>query len=221
MSEKYTLYLHICPNGKRYVGITCIKPEHRWNNGKGYKGQFFYNAVQKYGWNNISHTILFRDLSRKTAEETERFLIALWNTNDRRFGYNRDSGGSLEKKATIETRRKMSEAHKGEKHHMYGKHHPPETRQLIAAAHNGVKLSAEHRLKISLGGKGRLFSEEHRKKIGNARSRAVVNLDTGEVFSSLTAAAQKKQGKPKHSLRLPSWRSEHLLRLPLGLLQRR
>lgn len=31
------LYMHISPNGKKYVGITCQKPEGRWRKGEGYK----------------------------------------------------------------------------------------------------------------------------------------------------------------------------------------
>lgn len=30
------LYMHICPNGKKYVGITIQEPNQRWRDGKGY-----------------------------------------------------------------------------------------------------------------------------------------------------------------------------------------
>ena len=32
----WTVYRHIAPSGKVYIGITCQKPEYRWNNGNGY-----------------------------------------------------------------------------------------------------------------------------------------------------------------------------------------
>ena len=35
--NNYTVYCHIFPNGKRYVGITKQKPEYRWDNGNGYR----------------------------------------------------------------------------------------------------------------------------------------------------------------------------------------
>ena len=35
----YTVYKHICPNNKVYIGITVKKPEVRWNKGLGYKKQ--------------------------------------------------------------------------------------------------------------------------------------------------------------------------------------
>lgn len=28
------LYMHICPNGKKYVGITIQEPNQRWRDGK-------------------------------------------------------------------------------------------------------------------------------------------------------------------------------------------
>ena len=54
MEQNYTVYMHICPNGKRYIGITKLKPQERWGNGKSYKGCVLFNkAIQKYSWQNI------------------------------------------------------------------------------------------------------------------------------------------------------------------------
>ena len=56
---KYCVYRHTSPSGKVYIGQTCLKPEYRWRNGKGYKTQIlFYRAIKKYGWDNISHQII-------------------------------------------------------------------------------------------------------------------------------------------------------------------
>ena len=33
----YTVYKHISPSGKVYIGITKRKPEYRWNKGKSYR----------------------------------------------------------------------------------------------------------------------------------------------------------------------------------------
>lgn len=45
--NKYCVYKHTLPNEKIYIGITSQNPIYRWDNGKGYKGQFFYNAIKK------------------------------------------------------------------------------------------------------------------------------------------------------------------------------
>lgn len=52
----YTVYMHITPSGKMYIGITGRNPLKRWgSNGSGYKGQAFSNAIKKYGWDNMEH----------------------------------------------------------------------------------------------------------------------------------------------------------------------
>ena len=62
MSEKkqktWSVYVHVFPNGKRYVGITGRPVKERWKNGSGYHGQVVENAIKKYGWDNIKHEIL-------------------------------------------------------------------------------------------------------------------------------------------------------------------
>lgn len=57
-------------------------------------------------------------------------------------------------KHTKESRKKLSEAHKGQKSSWYGKHLPDEMRHNISEAHKGKKLTAETRNKISLSSKG-------------------------------------------------------------------
>ena len=61
MENTYSVYKHTNKvNGKVYIGITYNKPEVRWgSNGIGYKRQLFWNAIQKYGWDNFTHEILF------------------------------------------------------------------------------------------------------------------------------------------------------------------
>ena len=94
--EQYTVYMHICPNNKRYVGITRRNPRRRWGScGQRYKehNKHFYNAIQKYGWENIQHEIIAEEVTKKTAEWLEKYYIALYQTTDRRFGYNHAQGG--------------------------------------------------------------------------------------------------------------------------------
>ncbi len=42
---------------------------------------------------------------------------------------------------SIETRKKMSDAHKGKNNHFYGKHHTEETKKKLSLAHSGKKLN--------------------------------------------------------------------------------
>jgi hypothetical protein len=92
----YCVYLHTNKiNGKKYFGITCLKPEKRWNSGKGYstKQPRLYSAIKKYGWNNFAHEVLFDGLTKDQAIELEIKLIKEYNTTNVAFGYNNTIGG--------------------------------------------------------------------------------------------------------------------------------
>lgn len=169
----YCVYRHTAPNGKVYIGVTSQKPHKRWDYGHGYRSnKHFWNAIQKYGWSNMKHDVLFEGLSRREAACVEIELIALYRSYDRRFGYNIALGGSLNtcseetriklsnshkgKELSEEQRRKISEAVSGEKHPFFGKHHTLETRTRLSEAQKGnkpwctgLKLTDEHRAKIS------------------------------------------------------------------------
>ena len=113
----WKVYVHINKiNGKRYVGITSQKPEYRWNNGRAYKrNPHFNSAILKYGWDNFEHTVLYDFLSEEEAKRIEIELIAKWNTQDNRYGYNIAAGGESSSGYILseEVRKRISEAHKG------------------------------------------------------------------------------------------------------------
>ena len=93
-NKAYFVYKHTFPNDKVYIGITSYeKPNGRWRNGKGYKSQYVYRAINKYGWENIKHEILFENLSKVEAEAKEVELIAKYKSNNSKYGYNIENGG--------------------------------------------------------------------------------------------------------------------------------
>lgn len=131
----YTLYRHITPSNKVYVGITCRKPKWRWNHGKGYRRgdqPYFARAIEKYGWDNIKHEILFEGLTEEKAKRFEIELIRFYKMLA--MSYNMTDGGdghrgTYDRSHIIvseETRKKMSESHKGmfvgKLNPMYGRH---------------------------------------------------------------------------------------------------
>ena len=135
MKKEWTVYKHTAPNGKVYIGITCRKPEYRRKNGKGYIGQIFGRAIEKYGWDNIQHEIIAEGLTKEEAGQMEIELIAKYRSNDSRFGYNDESGGFTPKQS-YKTKKKNSEAHKGkcggENNGFYGKKHTDETKKKLS-----------------------------------------------------------------------------------------
>lgn len=93
-NRKFWVYIHTCPNGKKYVGVTTqYYPYVRWDCGRGYKnGQPFYQAVLEFGWNNIQHEV-FEVSSEEEMYEKEKEFIARYNTTDPARGYNIAKGG--------------------------------------------------------------------------------------------------------------------------------
>ncbi|MCQ2740282.1 MAG: GIY-YIG nuclease family protein [bacterium] len=90
-NDLYCVYYHKNKfNGKIYVGQTIHQdnPNLRWKYGKGYTRGLFADAIQKYGWDNFEHYVVKDNLTRKEADILEKKLITLYNTTNRKFGYN-------------------------------------------------------------------------------------------------------------------------------------
>lgn len=86
--REYTVYMHMFPNGKSYVGMTSQPLSLRWRNGSGYKFGSVRDAIQEFGWENVKHYILFRGLDRDTALFVESYYIKTRHTYLPDYGYN-------------------------------------------------------------------------------------------------------------------------------------
>lgn len=162
----YTVYRLTSPSKKVYIGITSQPVNKRWNKGTGYKRcPAMYNAIKKYGWENIKKEILLENTTENEAKELETLLIKLHRSNVSKYGYNRTEGGDGTKGhyPSEETRRKMGEAHKGNKYCL------------------GKKLSEERKRQIS----------EREKGAKNPRARKVICLETLKVYDTLTQAREE------------------------------
>ena len=114
----FFIYIHICPNGKRYVGTTQRLPQERWDSGHGYRqNKHFTAAIRKYGWANIKHEV-FEVSSIEDMYYGEKYLISYYNTTNPSYGYNKSIGGEKSSYGyrwhhTEDAKRKISEANKG------------------------------------------------------------------------------------------------------------
>ena len=192
----YCVYKHTSPSGKSYIGLTCQGMERRARKGEGYREcTAFYNAIQKYGWDNFSHEVLEDHLSFEEACEKERRYIAEYQSLTSQNGYNLENGGRVNTAVSEETKKKIAKT-------LTGRKRPPmseETRRRISKAHTGKKpppKSEETRRKLSEAHKGRVFSKEHCRRIGeskkgtqaganNPRARKVRCIETGTVFQTI------------------------------------
>ena len=192
--KNYCVYCHTNKiNGKKYIGITSQKPEQRWRNGNGYRNnEYFFRSIEKYGWHNFSHEILYTDLSKKEAERIEAKLIAEYKTQENQNGYNIEAGGNSTGRTSQSTRQKISEALKG---------HPcsEQTRQKISASKKGkpspkkgIKMTEEQIRKNSEShkgqrawNKGRPWTAEEKAKCGG---KQVLCVETGIVYQTMHEA---------------------------------
>lgn len=195
MNDNYIVYMHTSPSNKRYIGITSQNPKRRWRkNGEGYKDHiYFWRAIQKYGWDNFKHEILYSDLTKNEACQKEIELIANYNSNDTNFGYNISVGGESGSKGykyTEEQRKRMGENRKGEKNGMYGKHHTEESIEKARIKHLRENLSPDTIYKMSITKKGKKRSNESIRKQIETISNKVICIETSIVYDSTKDAGR-------------------------------
>ena len=151
--------------------------------------------------------LLKENLTEEEAFKHEKYMIAVFGRKDLGAGilHNRTDGGDGTSGSlrSDESRRKMSEAHKGENHHMYGKTASEETRKRMSEAKKGKIFSEEHKEKISEANKGKnnpnygkIHSEKTRRKISEA-NRGENHHMYGKTHSedSKNKMSEAKKGK--------------------------
>lgn len=204
----WTIYCYTFPNQKRYVGATKRKLMYRQGSLDGgwkrYQNcRLLWPAIQEYGIKSINVSILFEgDISDEEAAEKERYYIALFKTNAKRyhdpsFGYNLGDGGEGLKQRHLSEERKeqlrvqLSEAQKTPKYVS------DETRRRQSVAklgtHRGV-MSQETKDKISRANSRENMSEETHIKRSNAKKKQVLVRDhngNDMIFESGEEAAKR------------------------------
>ena len=120
----YSVYIHTNKiNEKMYCGITSMKPKRRWGRGSGYKNNpYFYNAINKYGWDNFEHDVIYDGILKESAEQLEIFIINKLNLTNKNVGYNLREGGGTSGHLTEQTKEKLRQSHLGKKASLTTKH---------------------------------------------------------------------------------------------------
>lgn len=171
----FTVYMHVTPNNKKYIGMTCNETKIRWARGGGYKNQkHFYRAINKYKWENIKHIIIAKKLTKEQACNLEIELIKIYDTTNIQNGYNKSLGGECPMyglKHSDETKIKMSLLATGDKNPMYKREVSSETKELLSKKRAGRKFSKETREKISISNSGKKRSEKTKKDYSNASKK--------------------------------------------------
>ena len=124
-------------------------------------GKRFKDAVKHYGKENFKVELLEEIDCLEKMDEREIYWINVYNSTNSAIGYNMSKGGNVNRA-------------------MVGEHNPskrPEVREKLSKKmlHNkytlGRKHTSEELLKISLGNKGKIISQETREKLSeNAKT---------------------------------------------------
>lgn len=187
----YTVYQHIFPNGKRYIGVTRTSVERRWGyKGYNYKSQVVGRAIEKYGWDNINHEVFAVCDTKEQAEHLERWLVKYFDTTNPQRGYNVLPGGDVAvNDATPEMRYKLGNGSRG-------RHHTEEEKKKIS---EGCKRRFNRPERN--GCIGKKASEDTREKMRKAhecRAKAVecytVSGEFVAKFRTVNEAAQSVGG---------------------------
>lgn len=188
MEKIYTIYCHRNKlNNKRYIGQTSQEVERRWRKeGEGYKDSIkFWNAIQKYGWDNFEHIILEKNLTQEEANEREVYWITYFDTfNNDDKGYNMTPGGNNYMKQLWqdeEYKEKMKQIFKISRKKSWSD--KEFTEQRMQSLIQGLKDSwndPEWRVK-------RIENITGDK---NPNAKGVINLETGKIFTTIKEASQ-------------------------------
>ena len=193
LDKKKIGYVYITTNlsnNKKYIGQrTYRNPSDGTYLGSGVR---FKYALKKYGRENFSKRILMECDTREELDYFERFFIKEHNAVLSENYYNLSPGGrSGLAKHTEETRKKLSESHKGHKVteetkrklslYWTGSIRPKrseETKKKISESKRGKpghKLSEDNKNKLRLSRIGSRHTEETKEKIQKKRKNQIIN----------------------------------------------
>ena len=161
-----------------------------------------YNAILKYGWDNIEHEY-FTTQSKDLMFYWEKILIYYHNSTNKKFGYNKTGGGEHNTEFSEDTIKKMSESAKGRKmseetkskiskslKNISKKPLSEETKSKISKTLSGrtsnlkgIPRSEETKSKISKTLSGRTLPEEHKQKISEGNKGKTVSEETKRKMS--------------------------------------
>lgn len=198
----YTIYCHIFPNGKRYVGITKTSLSKRFSAGYA-TCPLMDRAIKKYGWDNIASSELETVNTVEEAEDRERFYISLFQTADPEHGYNILPGGDVSKcELTEDLRYKLGNGQRGKPRSEEEKKHISEgvKRKFSREAsngHYGMNASEETKQKMSISHLESWKANDGRRQQASGRMKARMSEPQyrEKVLTALSSSPKRKPGE--------------------------
>ena len=166
-------------NGKAYIGQTTQPLKKRLNHHRRSQELLIGKAINKYGWENFTVTILEECKTPKELDEREQYWIAFFNTIIPN-GYNKTAGGNAGHKLSDEQKAKISADLK--KYYS----DPEHIKRLCAIRQK--QYTPELRAQRSRESTGRKHTEETKAKQAAAAAR---RAQTPEGYAHLLAMNAK------------------------------
>lgn len=156
-------------NNKVYIGQTILTTQRRWTGHKAEskKGncRLLAKAIRKHKPDSFYPKRIAIASSREELDYLESYFIIIYNSDDPRYGYNLDTGGTNGRKHSEETKHKIGLKHKGKTISSEQRENQSNTmkgripwnlgktysfKPSYVPWNKGKSLSAEHKLKIKL-----------------------------------------------------------------------
>lgn len=184
-------------NNKKYIGQS-IHVYKRWKEHKSalnrdvHENDYLQKAWRKYGQDAFVFFVI-EICEESMLNDRESYYICYFNTIDRNFGYNLDSGGSSYRIISAEARSKMSAAKAdcfGEKNSFYGKQHTEETKQKLRDRWNDESWSNNVRVKMKanhaneFGENNPMYGKKHTEESKRLMSENTLKLYGSDNYNS-------------------------------------
>lgn len=132
------IYILTSPKGKSYIGQTSRPIQKRFKEHQLESSGCvaIYNAIHKYGWENFEKD--YYECPDEDLNKHEELMVEVLDTLSPN-GYNLREGGGSNGKMSEDSKKKMSDAKKGDKNPMWGEQHSEETRGKQSETQRGEK----------------------------------------------------------------------------------
>jgi group I intron endonuclease len=211
-------------NNKVYIGQTTKSFNERYQNdiGKNTHNQHLKNSIKKYGIKNFRISKQFDvAYSKEELDDLEDTYITIYNTLNRQYGYNKQTGGS-NGKMSVESRNKLSNSKKGK----YTSSKNPNAKKIIClntkeifssatdiCKEKGIKdpsniIAVCKNKRHSTHGLVFMYYKEYtnlnlkdiddklnyinkNKSVYNHKAKKIICITTNEIFGTITEATNK------------------------------
>jgi len=182
-------------NGKWYVGQSVDVFTRKRRHLIRLKAKNHYNQHLQYSWDfygeEVFEFVILEYCSIEMLDVRERAWIFYYRSNNPLFGYNKDNGGNAFKQYSEESKKKMSNWHKGK---TLSKEHKVNISNSLKGNKNtlGYKHTEEARSKISKASKGKTKSDAMRKKLSESKTGTKRKPFSEEWKKKLSEAGKKR-----------------------------